>query len=311
MLPGFALCSLADLKEEIPVGGTTKDAQLEKVIVRVSRAILQTGLRGRAIVFQPPIEDASRIVASVLLANGALTLAAQPAGARTIVVSITDADRSLTAGTLTITGTVAGVAGVTETFDLAQGVDELHGGKFFTAISGAVVSGLVGNGAGDLIRVGTSKGYVEYYSPSICRAELFSRDWPIVNIAELNEDSDRAYAAATQLVEGTAFIVDRESGTLRRIDGYWQHGPRSIRNTHSAGAIGLANVPADVRDVALQASSRLWQNRTRHRGGKDAETNALGSVTINAERLLTSAEREQLAEWAARPYGPRPEREAA
>lgn len=316
MLPSFALCSLADARHAlngIPSSASVDD-RLESIIAGLSRATEQIALRGRRAVFRAPIEDDDAIVASVLPAAGPLTLAGQPNSAgRVVVVTVTDADRSITAGTITVTGTVAGVPGTTETFDLSLGVEELFGGKFFTAISAASVgSDLVGPNSTDRIKLGTSKGYVEYHSPGYRQARLFASDCPIYSTLEVNEDGDRAYGSSTALLAGTDYLENARDGVLTRLSGdaetWWTEAPRAVRHTYSGGYIGLGNVPDEIRWAVAHAVARVYDDVRRQAQNKDSESNALGSVGRVSRRVVEDL-LDLLGHEARWSYGPQAERE--
>jgi hypothetical protein len=274
----------------------------------------------RRIVFRAPpeVSGAANIVASVAVTNATLTIAAQPnAAGRTFIVTVTDADKTITAGLVTVTGTVGGVVGTTEVFDLTAGLTQ-YGVKFFTAITSIVVSGLVGNTGADFIKVGSSLGYVEYhfrddiyasgygYEAAACRGDLWTRERPIINVLELNEDPNRAYAAATKLVEGTDFIINRNDGRLLRWSGNsptaWPYGQRVIRNTYSAGYFTAANVPLDIKEVCLSLADRIYKERGRE--GEMSHSDSLGTVTRFSPAFLTTPMREQLMPYRRPIYDP-------
>ena len=316
-LPAYALATVSDLRSEVSAGSGGADTLLERIIRRVSRRTENRVLRGRRVIYRAPIEVAALVVASILPANGGLAIANQPGGARTLAITITDADRSITAGTLTVTGTVDGVAGQTETFDLGAGVSELHGVKFFTAVSAAAIAGLVGAVDPDRIQVGTSKGYIEYFSPRGCVRQLRSIDWPIQYVAEVNEDLARLYAAGTALVAGSDYLLNARDGELTRLcpgtygEGFWTYGPRTVRMTSSAGYAGLASVPEDITGFVLEASAAVFREITDRRQGVTDESNQITGHVARAIARITDDMAEDLAEYRAARYAPLPEREAA
>lgn len=348
-LPAYALCSLADLKDEVRAQGIGVDALLERIIGRCSLGVEARALRGRRVIYRGPIESSTSVVNVQAFTSGALTLAGQPAGARTLLATLTgDTDRTVTAGVVTVTGTVGGVPGQTETFDFGTGAAEIHGVKFFTAVSAAALAGAVGGGAGDKVSVGTSKGYVEYHSPGLRSGGggvygsgggiygsgggggydasnyaygppiLYTTDWPIQNVYEVNEDYTRAFASPTVLVADTDYLLNARDGELRRLsgsyEGYWLKGLRSVRLIHSAGYAGLAAVPQDIADFTLRLAALTYREIVRQQQGITSQSDVTGNVTVIsrfASSSLTEAMCEELAEHRMVRYGPLPERDAA
>src|SRR5688572_25489040 len=101
-LAAHALITLAEAKAYIPLTGAGLDTFLEQVIGSWSLEIEK--LLSRRLVYRAPpeVDGAANIVASVAVSNTALTLAAQPSSAgRTLIVTVTDADNSISAGTIT------------------------------------------------------------------------------------------------------------------------------------------------------------------------------------------------------------------
>lgn len=101
---------------------------------------------------QPVAADNDRIVVSATIANGAQTIAAQPDCPRNITITVTDANASISAGTVTVVGTDSKGRSVQEV--LTFPTLTLTGTKIFASITSVTVSGLVGNGVGDTIIVG-------------------------------------------------------------------------------------------------------------------------------------------------------------
>lgn len=322
MLAPYALCTLAALKSAFGTTGAGKDTDLEIAINRASREV--EAFLGRRVIFRAPTEDDDAIVADVVLADGALTLAGAPASpGRTAVVTVTDADRSLTAGTLTLTGTVAGVAGVTEAYDLTQG-PVLYGVKFFSAYSGASVSGLVGNGVADKVRIGTSLGYVDYHTPD-GRARrpdlLVLPDWPVRQVLTVHVDAARSYGSDTLLTEDVDYLltgadIGRPRGALQRISGTgggascWHTALRAIRVVHSAGYFTRANVPAEIVAVAKRLARLYFDDEDRGNLGVQAGGNTLsGTWTRFARPGLDKEARQAIASEKNFSGYPAPERD--
>lgn len=109
--------------------------------------------------------DTDRIVASTNMKVGTYTIANQPVKAARISVTQTAVGAADTSGTITITGTVGGVAGTTESITPVAGTT-VYGTKYFTAISAVTGASWVISAGNDTITVGVSVGrydYTKYY----------------------------------------------------------------------------------------------------------------------------------------------------
>jgi hypothetical protein len=311
VLQSHALATLAFLKARFGLDGGASDEALEYAINEASRDVER--VVGRRVVFRAPTESATAMVATVAVpvASGDLTLVSQPtAPGRVVVVSITDATRGLLAAglavTLTITGTVAGVAGVTEAFDLCLGVSRLYGQKFFTAVSKAHVD-VTGTPVGTLA-VGYSIGYLDYLSPNCGHSSLWLPDWPAAQVLTVHEDTGREYAAGSLLVEGTGYVlsgddVSRPRGVLVRTSSAtsspssWATGYRAVRVVWSGGVFTAANVPADLRAIVARTAMSYYtsEQRGRESFGMVSKSDGQGSFTRFGEPGLSRGDREKLA----------------
>lgn len=295
----YSLASLAEIKQRFPIQGTTKDDALEQVLGAASLAIER--YLDRRLIFRAPLEvpTADNTVLEVPIVDGALAIASQPnASGRTFVVTVTDANRTITAGKVTITGTVAGVAGVTEVFDLVNGLVQ-QGVKFFTAVSTIQVSGMAGQEAADKVKIGTSLGYVEYHTvwPGDCY--LFALERPIQQVAEVNEDVMRAYGVSTKLVEGTDFEVSVQLGRLTRVSArlpwLWWGDYRAVKLVYSAGYQNRSLVSADVKDVAMRLAALLYQEAMKEQLGRSGMSDPSGNWTRFGPSTLTNEMKAELS----------------
>jgi hypothetical protein len=291
------LVTLAEFKDFLPKSGSARDAAMRVAITRASREL--EGACGRRFIYRAPpeVDGAANILASRTLVDETIasgSLAAQPNSAgRTLIITVTDADASVTAGTVTVTGTVAGVAGTTEAFNLAGGLIQ-HGVKFFTAISQIVVA-VTGEGAGDTIKVGSSLGYVEYYTIpcglNSDRSILRTIERPLQQVLAVYEDPYRVYGSDTLLVAGTDYVVSKDAGRIERLSsgvGYaWQIGRRAIKAVNSAGYFGTTNVPADLKGHALHLAAQFYLEADKGQIEVASGSNALGSWTRMGPAGLT------------------------
>jgi hypothetical protein len=309
-LAPHALITLSELTasyvptEGIP--GADVLARRERAINAAS-AIIEDFL-DRRLVYRAPPEATANIVAEVtLVAAAALTVAAQPTSpGRTLVVTKTDADRSLTAGLVTITGTVAGVAGTTEVFDLGLG-PVLHGCKFFTAISGIACSGLVNAQTGDTIKIGSSQGYVEYHSPGSGYEWLWTYEWPVYQVLYCNEDitGTRTFATSTDVIQnstsggfGGFVLTSSPRSRLERTWGAylstWSQGRRSVKLIYSAGYFTSAKVPDEIKDVAGQLAALLDRVAAKGQIGVSSQGDSTGNYVRFGPAALTKEMVDQL-----------------
>ncbi len=303
-LPALAMASLAELKSYMGgITGIEADSRLEDCLVRASVDIEGQGLGGRRGVYRGPVESYTSVVnGQAIVASGALTIAGAPDSAgRTLIVRKTDTDRSLTAGTLTISQAAPVLR---ETFDLTLAIVQ-HGVKVFTAAVTATLSGCVGMNTGDTIDVGASAGYTEFYSPCPDESEITPLEWPLQYVADLREDYARLFGTATALVEGTSFELRNNASIKRRIarisgsfDWAWQYGRRTVRARLSAGWAGIANVPQSVKSVCLELAAWHFQYSDRKEFGLTSRSDDLGSVTRSGPPMLTPGMLNRLApEW--------------
>lgn len=311
-LPAYALVTVSEFKSYFPAGGTARDAEIERAIDRATVDIEEH--LDRRLVYRAPTEDDDQVVALATIADGALALAGQPNSAgRTLVVTKTDVDRSLTAGVLTVTGTVGGVAGVTETFDLSSGgasntvpgnSDVIHGVKFFAAISAAAIGGCAGQGAADKVKVGVSAGYTEFHSPydDFC-SEITPIEWPLQNVVEVNEDLNLLFAASTALTTAQ-FQVRNGSGIGRRIarisnllEFPFISGRRTVRVRYSAGYKGAASVPSKLKGICLELAAWHYQYAEKKDFGLVSRTDNFGSIARSGPPMITSGMAGRLASY--------------
>ena len=296
-LQPYALATLADYKDTLGVGGGAKDDVIERAINTASR-LIEAEL-GRRLRYRAPeaVAGGADIVATVALTSATQTIAAQPSGSRTLIVSIVDPDRSINAGTVTVTGTVDGTAGATEAFDLSVKQARYHGRKFFTNISSIVTSGVVGASSSDTIAVGTSLGMVEYHTPVSWRIRL--REFPVYAIAEVNEDSSRDFATTTALTASTEYEFST-SGEVRRLydnlPTSFECGYRAIKVRYSAGYGAVSTVPADLVDLCIRLAGAKVQEFQRGALGTTSVSDQLGNFSRVAA-TLTRDQRDELAEY--------------
>ncbi len=106
---------------------------------------------GKASFNSPLPADLISVKAAAAPANGAITIAAQPAHARKLQVRIVDGGTHITAGTLTLVGTDQDGNAITEVLSLITAVDVTLKTKWaYAHLTSGTVAGLVGGGSSTL-----------------------------------------------------------------------------------------------------------------------------------------------------------------
>lgn len=292
------IITLADLKAYKPAAGQAADPRFRPLITTASRVIEAT--LGRRIIYRAPPEVATYDnILSAAFANGTPAGGAPNAAGRTLIVLF---PATATAGTVAVTGTVAGVVGVTETFDVVDGLLQ-HGLKFFTAISAITIAGALGGGT---LKMGTSIGYVDYHTP--VESEIMSYEWPRQQTLEINEDAARTYASGTKLVAGTDFLLTRrtDGDFLIRLSSSlpmaWQGGWRAIKDVYSAG-YRVASMPEEFKDTCRRLVVLLFQEVDKGQVEVASGSNALGNWSRMGPAMLTKAMRSQVAHLRRNRFG--------
>jgi hypothetical protein len=288
-VPVFDLITIPELKRHVPFSGNGQDAFAAEEISRASRTIEQ--YLDRRIVYRAPGEDEQNdnAVASASWASGSFSIASQPGtGGRTLIVTWDVA----TSGALTVTGTVNGAAGTTEVFEAANGRVQ-HGVKFFTAISAVAAVNAQGSGT---VKLGYSQGYVEYHTPHY-PSELATIEWPIRQVAEVNEDLNLVFGSTTALTTAQ-YQIRHERRCIARVSGGldfpWYAGRRVVKVTYSAGYFGTANVPQDLKQVACRLVGWSMREALRQQHGQQSGTDASGTFAVVGPAMLTTGMKAQL-----------------
>lgn len=148
--------------------GLASPARADMFPITTSQAVLALSfdLDGEA-------ADDDQVVTSVQLADaGSYTIAAQPDACRLLDITVTDADSSVSAGVLTVTGTDCFGAPLVATFTFAAGGTgvktlTVSSGKasaaYFKTVTTVVNGTLTGEAAGDLLKVGYTSNSVQGY----------------------------------------------------------------------------------------------------------------------------------------------------
>lgn len=285
------LITLDELKRYAPARGSAKDVELAEAIAFASREIEEH--LDRRIVFRAPTESANSIRTTTNWTDGAPAVSAQPAAARTLVVNWSGTPK---AGTLTVTGTVAGVAGVTEVFDVVNGLAQ-YGVKFFTAISALAIANATSvDSASATLTIGTSLGYIEYHNA--CGPRFRPYEYPIRSAGEANEDVALTHGTSTALVQGTDYAVHERKYFTRLYSGLplgWLPGWRVVKVRYSAGYFTVANVPADIKAVCKELAAWHFRYSENKEQGAQSINDGTGTRTFFGPPMLTEGMKGRLA----------------
>lgn len=279
--PVHALFSLTELTRYVP--SIASEPSAEPLLTDIAGAVaddIESYLE-RRIVYRAPTEDDDAIYSGTYT-NGTPAPTGQPSGiGRTLVVAFPS---TATAGTLTVTGTVAGVAGTVRTFNVTDGLTQ-HGLDFWSAISGLSIASAAGGGT---IKVGTSEGYIEYHSPSGSEPDLFPMEMPIYQIAAVYEDSTRAYTTALASTSYLASGRRRLTRLSSSLISTWMAGYRAVKLVHSAGYLA-GSVPDKIKRAALRLAALYYRESVKGEIEVASGSNALGvwsrlgSATLSKE----------------------------
>ena len=160
-----------------------------------------------------------------------------------------------------------------------------------------------------IVSRGAASPMTEYHTMSRLRrpvAELYTLEWPIISVTSAHNDSTRAYAAASLLIENTDFIVSKLAGKLIRIAGSdqgttaWDTGFREQQLIYDAGYDGAANVPADLRGVGTELLVTKFREITNHHHGLSGIVDDVGNVTRFGAAALSKDMRTVLSRYKRR-----------
>lgn len=164
------------LRKKIPLGGSidvgdavtvddlNKNPQVQALIAAGTISVAQQAEAGdiaeevklgvQVHLGAPVVLDVDRIVAILdPVANGTLTIIAQPDVPRNLTITITDANNSAS-GKVVLTGKDIQNRAITDTFNFGGGTKLFTSTKIYATLTSAVVSGVAGAAAGDTISVG-------------------------------------------------------------------------------------------------------------------------------------------------------------
>lgn len=216
-------------------------ALVASALTALKRSVFAPVVHAGHVRYEAPIAgDLVTIVADVGLANGALTIAAQPDVPRKLQVRITDANSSISAGTVTLVGVGARGQAVSQVIALAGGTRTVTTDEAFATLTSATVASLAGAATGDNIGIGPSNA-LGLPVPQGARDVAVHK----ANVANANEAVGTVDATAGTIVPTTA-----PNGT--RVFDFW-----FTYRLHAGAANGVhldqaeyAVTEADATDLA-------------------------------------------------------------
>lgn len=131
-------------------------------------------------------------------------------------------------------------------------------------------------------RTFASTTYTEYFSPGYDRrvrkyTELIPRQWPIISVTSIREDADRAFTAASTLLDAADYWNDDNRVYLFDDEG-WVEFDAGMRTVQLVYVAGYATIPQDVQRAAVMLTVKLFYDSDRQKQGIASES--LGGTTI-------------------------------
>ncbi len=248
---------------------TVTVAATVKRLTTLTRVTEELGLGAPA---APLPATASYIVTTRVIAGGSQPLASQPDIPRNATITVTDANVSISAGTVTINGVDQLGASRSEVLDLSLALS-FTGTVLWATITSVVVAGLLGNGAADTLAVGIgSTIYVDALtstSPTALQAAI---------INDMIDEASDAIAAYCHRVFGRETVAETLGGTNRRTMGLSRTPLVSVASVYEDGTLLGTVSPTDfdadpagyyVEDTACSALGRgmAWYSSSLWGGG--------------------------------------------
>ena len=125
----------------------------------------------------------------------------------------------------------------------------------------------------------------EYFTLENITSELLPRQWPLLTVTSIHEDTNRSYGSTTLLTVNDDYIVHLNEGRITRVYSSgsgrrsWIRGYRAIKLIYTAGYATTADVPEDVKFHTLKFAALVWREVQRKDQGTSSVSDDLGSVT--------------------------------
>lgn len=149
------IAEAAAIAQQLSLRGQHANAAGIMLAAAAKADVVQTR-SGHVRVTNPPAADLVSIKAAADVANGAITIAAQPVVPCKLQVRIVDANSSITAGTLALVGVGPSGEAVTQSIPLTGGTQTVITERAYATLTSGTVSGLAGAAVGDTLGIGVS-----------------------------------------------------------------------------------------------------------------------------------------------------------
>lgn len=138
----------------------------------------------------------------------------------------------------------------------------------------------------------------EYHELHDYTSEIYLRQWPVIAVTSVHEDTNREYGATTLLTEGTDYIVDAAPGRLIRVSGAsktsWSTGFEAIKVVYSGGYATQAAVPADLKKISREHVVMMLREIENRDQNLESVQDAFGNFRRFGPVMLTSGMKSRL-----------------
>lgn len=183
-----------------------------------------------------PAESLTNVVAALdPVANGALTIAAQPPIPCKLQVRIVDANASISAGTVDLVGVGTSGQALTQSIPLTGGTQTVTTTDAYASLTSATVASVAGAAAGDTIGIGTSAaiGLPATKTPTPASFAVY----------KANVDGAAETVGTVDATAGTITPTTAPNGT-RDFDFWYTYSATPTQSAHQHAATGLTATDA-------------------------------------------------------------------
>lgn len=124
--------------------------------------------------------------------------------------------------------------------------------------------------------------YIEQVDGSGAPIQIL-KQYPIISVTSVYDDTARAFGSDTLLVENTDFLVYKEEGYLEIIDGGdFVEGQKNVKVSYRAG-YETADIPKDLK----QAEIELVANEYRRKETEGVKAMTVGAFSVSYDSTET------------------------
>ncbi len=130
--------------------------------------------------------------------------------------------------------------------------------------------------------------------------DLYTKQWPIISVTSVHEDTNRGYGADYLLTVNTDYIVIQPEGVLIRTNSstseqqLWSTGFRAIKVVYTAGYATRDDVPNGLKRICLNFAAEIYKEITRQNFGMSDISDSVGSYKRFGPAILTSGMEKEL-----------------